>query len=73
LSIPYVQVQREGGTEHFWSLVNNSQGWMHFDSTPHTIPADTCQMTASDVEIVSAKRGELYYHFNPELYPEVMP
>jgi hypothetical protein len=74
LSIPYVQVQRTGtANSHYWSLVNDSQGWYHFDSTPFGKEDDTCMMSASDLQTIAAKRGKTYYQYDPELYPEVMP
>lgn len=66
---------------HWWNLVKVNGVWYHFDSCPN--PADRfdpnapkpdqCMMTDSRVKQLTAQRGDMYYVYDPSLYPAIAP
>ncbi|MBQ9412050.1 MAG: transglutaminase domain-containing protein [Oscillospiraceae bacterium] len=66
-----VVVQRANETSrHFWLLVNLGTGWYHFDAG-RTAPGGYQAFMKTTEQIYSVQDGDYYWHFDPDLYPEV--
>jgi len=83
--IPNMQIDRVAGyrVNHRWNLINPDElGWHHFDSrTPlRSISSQLYMFTASQAENFSRRIGASsegrtrgYYHYDPSLYPPIVP
>ncbi len=68
--IDNMDITRVGGTtRHYWSLINTGDGWYHYDSCPNSDHQESFMLTDSELESLSARRGNNYYNYNKSLYP----
>ncbi len=68
VGIDNIPLTRVGGrTRHYWSLINCGEGWYHFDATPNKDHRESFYLTESQVEELTALRGNNYYVYDNSL------
>jgi len=80
--IPNMRIQRADvqprQNRHMWNLINpDEMGWHHFDATPVRANINRFMFTQTQAEAFTRRiQNELgsrnYYHFDPDLYPEIV-